>query len=176
MAPDELERFSDERRDDPARDRISMLARHFARIARDLDARERRVERAVRVLQVGGALLIALGLVGWLALREQARDTDRTARATDRVAAQQTIARYQAVYTSCLERNKTNDGIIRYLRTVGASSADVRRARKFFPSEPRCKVYTKVLLGDDPPRGAFDIPEILRERTRSPSSSAVRPG
>jgi uncharacterized protein YhaN len=162
MTPEELEKFGERLPENGRdRDRISELAKHFARIARDLDERERRVEKAIRVLQAAAALLIVFGFVGWLALREQARETDR-------VAARQTVARYQAVYSSCLERNKTNTGIVTFLEDLGTKGRVLAKARMFFPNEPDCRTYTEALLGQNVPDGAYDIPETVRRRTERP--------
>jgi hypothetical protein len=86
-----------------------------------------------------------------------------------RVAREQTVARYRAVYSACLDRNKTNEGIVSYLRFVGVRGRELRKANRYFPDQPDCKTYTRTLLGRRAPPGAFDVPELIRARTRKPS-------
>jgi hypothetical protein len=163
----------EKRADGRDRDRIAVIAKRFADQARalqigqeQLEAGRRRNRTAIRALEV--ALAVAMVAFAW-SLWLQHRQSDRIAaqsNTTARVAREQTVARYRAVYTACLERNKTNDGIVAYLRYVGVHGAGLRRANRYFPDQPDCKTYTLALLGPDAPPGAFDVPELIRTRSR----------
>jgi hypothetical protein len=154
--PNELDRMVDEddrRGNESGRDRISAIAKRFAQIARDLDRRYRRISHWLIGSMVTFAIFFALGA---LALTE--------------VWGEQKVIRYQAVYSACLERNRTNSGIVSYLSDLGASDKELTRARTRFPTEPDCQTYTTLLFDDDEaPEGAFDLPAELDDAEPTPT-------
>lgn len=163
--PDELDRMvsedrsgKDRRDDDSGRDRIAAIARRFAQIARDLDQRYKRVSHFLL-----GSMIVFLVFAGYTYYEQR------------RLEEEQRAARWRAVYSACLERNKTNDGIVNYLAVeAGASPRVLARAREFFPNEPDCETYTRTLLAQREPDHAFDLPPILRQHaypTATPSPS-----
>lgn len=141
------------------RDRIAVIAKHFAEVARTLDRKYSRVARTLNIALVIGLVSLAAG--GWQLHRQAQRSTEAV-RAAKQVAAEQTVARYRAVFSACLERNRTNNGIIRYLRKLGSPPREIKRARHFFPNEPSCPTYAIALLGSPAPAGAFDLPESVK--------------
>src|SRR5215216_2244712 len=111
VAPDELEGFGlelERRGGNGERGRVATLAHHFARIARDLESRERALERAVKILVSAIVIAFGFGIYLGISVRQQANRTDA-------VAAEQEVARYRAVYTACLERNTISDSIVTFL-------------------------------------------------------------
>jgi hypothetical protein len=164
MTPDELEKFGMDSRGERDRDRIGVLAQHFARIARGLEAQQKRVAAVIRIIEVALVIFMVVAIAGYVALRAQSRATDRAANRAEAVAAEQTVARYRSVYAACIERGRINDGIVHYLIRRGAVRKQVAEAREFFPQQPPCRKYTIELLGSPAPEGAFELPEVLKRR------------
>jgi hypothetical protein len=78
-----------------------------------------------------GMVLAAVLMVAWIALSAFA--IVRAFQYDELVA----MERQRNSVIACLERGRTNDGIVEYLRDLGADADDVQRARVFFPVRTR---------------------------------------
>jgi hypothetical protein len=83
---------------------------------------------------LSATVAVALGtmlVIAWVALTSFA--IVQAFRFDEKVAEE----RHENSVRACLERGRTNDGIVGYLRDLGAESDDIQQARVFFPIRTR---------------------------------------